>query len=210
MGQTRKQRSKKYEIHDNGRRPFFVEITGKSVSVLKNMNSWEKVDDKFINIHNPPKDLFTVKADEIFIGKKSPTGGYDGLKSKDAEGNSILLRIGSKYRYIGEEIYDFSPVKGDTIVNYYSDIGNNDVPYPYAIGKTHIYIMLDKDAVEISYFDMNKNIYEQYYYEHRIHMCLFGNPKTDICKDKTIYEPKIAEFNEKKVNFKIKLIQKRE
>jgi hypothetical protein len=69
--------------------------------------------------------------------------------------------------------------------------------------------MLDKIAVELSYFAMNENIYEQFYYDHRIHMCLVGNPKTDLCKDKSVYEPKLAEFNEKKVNFKIKLIQKR-
>jgi hypothetical protein len=206
MTQTRKQRTKKYEIHNNGSRPYFVEVQGRTVTVLKNMNSWEKVDGKFINTHNPSKLLFTKKADEVFIGKKSPKGDYDGLKPSQAEGNSILLRIANKYIYIGHEIYEFAPVKGDTIVNYYSNIGNSDVPYPYAIGKTHIYNMLDKIAVELSYFAMNENIYEQFYYDHRIHMCLFGNPKTDLCKDKSVYEPKLAELKDKTIKLKTKKV----
>jgi hypothetical protein len=210
--QTRKKakgKGKRYEIHDNGGRPFFVEINGKTVTVFKNMDTFKMVDNKFIDIHNPEKELFTVKADEIYIGKKSPTGDYDGLNPRYGQGNSILLKIGSKYRYIGHEIYDFEPVKGDTILQYYSDIGNSDVPYPYAIGKTHIYIMLDKEAVEKSYFDMNEPIYEQYYYEHSIHMCLKGNPKSALCADKSVYEPKVKEFKEKTVALKTKMIQKR-
>jgi len=213
-GKTQKQSKKKgkgkrYEIHDNRNVPFFVDVDGKTVTVFKNMDTFEKVNGTFIDIHNPEKELFTVKANEIYIGKKSPTGDYDGLDPRYGQGNSILLKIGSKYRYIGHEIYDFEPVKGDSILQYYSDIGNNDVPYPYAIGKTHIYIMLDKEAVEKSYFDMNEPIYEQYYYEHSIHMCLKGNPKTALCADKSVYEHKLKEFKEKTVALKTKLIQKR-
>lgn len=214
QGQTRKQKKmqekgKRYEIHDNGGRPFFVVINGKTVTVSKNMDTFKMVDGSFVDIHNPEKELFTVKADEIYIGKKSLTGDYDGLNPRYGQGNSILLRMGSKYRYIGHEIYDFELVKGDTILHYYSDIGNNDVPYPYAVGKTHIYIMLDKEAIEKSYFDMNEPIYEQYYYEHSIHMCLKGNPKTALCEDKSVYEPKLKEFKEKTVSLKTKMVQKR-
>jgi len=202
--QTRK--GKEYKIHDNGGNPFFVYVDGKSVDVFKNMNTWNQ---EHGEVYNPPKELFHVKADTVFIGKKSPNGDYDGLPSKDGIGNSILLQLGSKYRYIGHEIYDFSPVKDDVIVEYYSNIGNNDVPYPYAVGKTHVYIMLDKVAVEKSYFTMSKPIYEQYYYEHRVKMCLFGNPRTDLCADKSVYGPKIKEFKEKRVKLKTKLIHKR-
>jgi hypothetical protein len=208
MSSTKSQ-CKKYEIHDNGGRPFFVEICGKTVNVSKNMSTYKMVNGKFVNIVNPPKSLFNVKADEVFIGKKSPKGDYDGLKPSQAEGNSILLRIGNKYMYIGHEIYEFSPVKDDVIVKYYSNIGNSDVPYPYAIGKSHIYIMLDAVAVDISYFDMKEHIYEQYYYEDRIHMCLVGNPKSNMCKDSDVYKSRIAELKEKTVKLKKKVIQKR-
>jgi len=211
MAQTRKQRKGKlYKVHDNGGRPFFVEIQGKTVAVSKNMDTFEVINGKFVDISAPPKHLFTKTADAIFIGKKSPKGGYDGLKPSEAEGNSILLKLGGKYMFIGHEIYEFGPVAGDEILNYYSDVGNNDVPYPYAVGKTHIYIMLDKVAVEKSYFDMKKDIYEQYYYEHHASMCLKGNPKTDLCKDKDAVKLRINEFKAKTRKLKTKQIQKRD
>jgi hypothetical protein len=199
---------KRYEIHNNGGRPYFVDINGKTVSVNKNMNTFKLVKGEFVDIEKEPKHLFTVKADTIFIGKKSPKGGYHGLSPKEAEGNSILLSIGPKYMYIGHMIYEFSPVKGDTILKYYSDIGNNDVPYPYAVGKTHVYILLDNVAIEKSFFDMSQNIYEQHYYPHHIHMCLFGNPKSDLCKDKSVYEPRIKEWEDKTTKLKVKQIAK--
>jgi len=154
---------KSYEIHDNGGRPFRVEIQGNKVSVWKNMDTFEKRNGKFVDIHKPEKHILEFDADAVFIGKKSPDGGYDGLKPKEAEGNSILLQTGSKYVYIGSEIYEFAPVKGDTIIKYYSNVGHSDVAYPYAIGKTHVYILLEKVAIPIDFFEGLKDIYEQFY-----------------------------------------------
>jgi len=211
MSQTRKaKKSKSYEIHDNGGRPFFVQIDGKRITILKNMDTFKLVKGKFVDIKAPPKELFTITADEIHIGKKSPKGGYDGLSPSKAEGNSILLKVGSKYMFIGHEIYEFTPVTGDTIVAYYSDIGNSDVPYPYAVGKTHIYIMLDKVAVEKSYFDMTQNIYEQYYYDTRVRRCMNGFGDKNICKDKEAVKEKLEARKKAIVKLKTKQIMKRQ
>lgn len=154
---------KHYEIHDNGGRPFRVDIQGKDVTVWKNMDDYEMINNKVVTIHNPPKQILEFTPDHIFVGKKSPKGGYDGLKPSQAEGNSLLLQTDDKYVYIGSEIYQMTPMKGDTIEAYYSDIGNSDVPYPYAVGKNYIYIMLDKVATPKPLFDMKQNIYDQYY-----------------------------------------------
>jgi hypothetical protein len=162
---TRKNKGKTYEIHDNGGRPFFVTVTGKKISVEKNMNTFKIEKGKIVDIEKPRKHLFEKTVEKLFIGKKSPTGGYDGLKPREAEGNTLLAKDGSKYLYIGSEIYEFSPIQGDIIEKYYSDIGHSDVPYPYAVGKTHIYILLDKVAIEKSLFDMKKDIYQQYYFD---------------------------------------------
>ena len=210
MSGTRKAKGKTYAIHDNGGRPFFVTVKGKTVTVEKNMDTYKKVNGKFVDISNPRKELFEKKVDEIFIGKKSPTGGYDGLKPSEAEGNSILLRVGSKYIYIGHEIYEFEPVKGDSIVTYYSDIGNSDVPYPYAVGKTHIYIMLDKVVVEKSFFDMKKDIYQQYYSgDTYLPMCLKGYQDKKICEDKEQAKATMKDLKAKTRKLKSKVLQKR-
>ena len=162
---TRKvRRGKKYAIHDNGGRPFEVIVSGSKATVIMNMDDFKLKDGQFITISNPPKELFTVDAKEVFIGKKSPTGGYDGLKPSQAEGNSILLGLGgNKYRFIGWDIYDFTTLEGDKIVKYYSDIGNSDVPYPYAVGEKYIYFGIDKVAAPIELFNMKDDIYAQYY-----------------------------------------------
>ncbi len=207
---TRKNKGKTYEIHDNGGRPFFVTVEGKTVTVEKNMDTFEVVKGKIVDIQKPRKQLFEKTVDTVFVGKKSPLGGYDGLKPKEAEGNSLLLLDGSKYIYIGSEIYEFTPVKGDTIQAYYSDIGNSDVPYPYAIGKTHIYIMLDKVAIEKSFFDMKEDIYEQYYSGTTyLPQCLKGYGNTLRCEDKEQSKRIIRELKAKTRKLKSKLLQKR-
>lgn len=207
---TRKSKGKTYEIHDNGGRPFFVNIQGKNVVVERNMDTSDFKDSKFITIPHPRKQVLAMKVDQIFIGKKSPKGGYDGLKPSEAEGNSILLKKGPKYIYIGSEIYEFTPMPGDSIDAYFSDIGNNDVPYPYAVGKTHIYIMLDKVAVDKSFFDMKKNIYDQYYeVNNRLDMCVRGYQPTNICKDKKQAKETIKNLKNKTRKLKSKVLQKR-
>jgi len=204
---TRRAKGKTYDIHDNGGRPFFVTVQGDSVTVEKNMDAYEMKDGVFVTLQKPRKPILEMKVDHVFVGKKSPTGGYDGLKPSEAEGNSILLEKGSKYIYIGHEIYEFSPVEGDTIDAYYSDIGNSDVPYPYAVGKTHVYILLDKVAVDKSFFDMKKGIYEQYYNASiRLDMCLRG---FGACKDKEKAKATRKEMKSKTRKMKSKLIQKR-
>jgi hypothetical protein len=195
-----------YEIHDNGGRPFFVEIAGMQVNVYKNMNEWVLQDKQFVELVKPRKHLFEFTANEIFIGKKSPKGGYDGLKPKEAEGNSILLHVGEKYVFIGHEIYEFSPRAGDTIEKFYSDVGNNDVPYPYAVGTTHIYILLDKVAVEKSFFNMKNDIYRQYYDAENV----LPQDMARLTKDqKEEKKDRIAELETKTKKMRTKQLQKR-
>lgn len=194
---SEKIKTKKYKIHNNRTIPYIVEVHGKTVSILKNKNPYDET------LKDPFAPFLTLKTDEIFPGKRFP---MTNSIERTPIGNTVLLKISNKYMFIGHEIYEFSPVKGDVIEKYYSDMGGNDIPYPFAVGKTHIYIMLDKVAIEKSYFDMKKDIYEQHYYQRSVDMCLKGNPKTDICKDKSVYEPRIAEWKAKQVKLKTKKV----
>jgi hypothetical protein len=131
-----------------------------------------------VMIKNPRKLLFTVTPEKVFGGE-----------------GSVLLKLKSCYRFIGHIIYDFSPVKGDTIVSFHSKIGNSGVDYPYAIGKTHVYLLLAKVAVETSYFDLKEDIYDQYYKVRRL-KSLTGNKE------------RLQEFKDKTVSLQTKLIRK--
>ncbi len=199
-----------YKIHDNGGRPFHVKVRGNDIEIWKNMSTYEVKDGKFVDVFKDPKKLYDWTVDEVFIGKKSPGGGYDGLKPREADGNSILLKKGSKYVYIGTEIYEFTPLDGDTIEKYYSNIGNNDVPYPYAIGKKYIYLMIEKVAVERGLFDLKDDVYQQYYGStHWIEMCLKGHWDQNLCKDKVAAREKMEDWKKRTRKIKRKVLQKR-
>jgi hypothetical protein len=201
---------KVYTTHDNGGRPFQVEVEGTSVSVWKNMDTFEKVNGTFVEIKNPPKHILDFTVDALFVGKKSPNGGYDGLKPKEAEGNSILLQVGPKYVFIGTEIFEFTPVKDDTIVKFYSDIVHSDVAYPYAVGKTHMYMLLDKVAIPLDFFHSKNDVYQEYYAASTfLPMCLKGYQNQTICKDKKAAKERIQEVKDKERKLKVKVLQKR-
>jgi hypothetical protein len=221
---------KDYEIHDNGGRPYFVTIIGNRVSVDKNMNEHTfNESGEFIEIPKPKKNLFVIHPDEILIGKNTPKS-LGGSGDKDPQGNTILLRLDeTKYRFIGNAgIYDFNLAKGDSkIEKFYSDIGNNDVPYPYAIGKTHVYFLLEHIAVEKSFFQrFMKSKSKDYnglydiFYVHTTHipMCLRGHvigrrdsskSLRKYCDDREQAKKDLDEFDSKQTTLKMKVVDKR-
>jgi len=127
---------KTYETHDNGGRPFFVTVDKNYVTVYKNDMDY----DTGVSSRGP--EVYSTEASVVFVGHRSKTGDYDGLSDKDGLGNSLLLKVGTKYVFIGHEIFEFKTLPGDTIVDFVSNIGNSDVPYPYAVGDQYVYFML--------------------------------------------------------------------
>ena len=66
-------------------------------------------------------------------------------------GNSVLLRTRDRGRglvYIGTSIKTFVPQPRDTIVAFVSPMGNSAVPYPYAIGITHTYLLEEDVCID--------------------------------------------------------------
>ena len=143
-GATRKASKdvKSYLIHDNGGRPFRVEVSGKNVEIYK--GEYRKLDDgKTIVYENMDynKLLKKLVVKEVHLGQSPCIPAADACGSF-GKGNSILLHVnGNKYMYIGHEIYEFT--MEDDFDKYYSLIGNNDVPYPIIVGTKYVYFMLD-------------------------------------------------------------------
>ena len=143
-----------YEIHDNGGRPFkvYVNKANKTIHVYK--HNWEDNSDTLIN---------EWKYKEIWIGSDPHAFGLDADDPR-FKGNSILVQLtASKYMFIGWNIYTFELMEGDEPLKYYSPVGSNDVPYPYLIGKTHTYFMIEYTAVPNTYLDLSREAYEQLY-----------------------------------------------
>lgn len=78
--------------------------------------------------------------------KPSPSWWYGG--------NSVLLVSHQKnkplYVFIGESIFSFSTPSQDKIISFTSPMGNNAVPYPYAIGQKYAYLFLERIYVSHS------------------------------------------------------------
>lgn len=139
-------KSKKiYYTHDNGGRPFKIEVKNKKAFISMYDTKLSKTKDFY-------KPKIEISFINIFIGSK---------------GSSVLLQIKSdkkdryKYLFIGHNIFSFYTM--EKIQKYYSPIGNNDVPYPFVLSKTKIYLML-----ESVFFDLNnswaKKPYDWYYF----------------------------------------------
>ena len=149
-----------YMIHDNYSVPFIVDVFAEKATIYKATNS----DDKAFEKAGVFKELNYKK---IWIGDNLlRTKGYDP-KGK-WKGNSILMDVGGgKYVYVGRWAMEFSLQPGDSIVEYYSPVGNNDSPYPYILGKDFVYFMWEagkngKPAyAPASVFDIKKDATDQ-------------------------------------------------
>ena len=150
-----------YFIHDNGGIPFKVLINDSIVEVYKNDDNTSPIQTFFPN--------------KIFIGesKLNPMTKFSGCHGDEFLGNSILLEIdededGYKYEFIGRSIFSFHTI--GKIVTYESPVGNNDVPYPYAIDEFGNVFLLIEDIVLIDTEQLSEIIQDpyDYYYSIRI------------------------------------------
>ena len=134
-------KGKKYLIHDNGGRPFLVNINGKDVSIFKLPEGVEEDEDTSKNDYTElVKEYKNVK--KVFIGKsvkpKDDTAYYAAY-GKEFDGNTILIEIKDKrYCLVAEKIVEFSTK--DSIEKFESPVGNSDVPYPLAYGSQNVYV----------------------------------------------------------------------
>eukprot|EP00164_Ancoracysta_twista_P010152 GFYU01015229.1.p1 GENE.GFYU01015229.1~~GFYU01015229.1.p1 ORF type:complete len:250 (+),score=40.02 GFYU01015229.1:70-819(+) len=119
-----------YEIHDNGGRPWRVQIA-ESGAVAVCEADWEK------DIYKE-EPVLTFQPDRIFIGKSPEHDPEFG------DGNTILMRLdGLKYVVMSNHIFSF--VALSEIAEFWSPIGNSDVPYPYAVDIDGRYYLLEGD-----------------------------------------------------------------
>ena len=86
------------------------------------------------------------------MGKRVRDSKYLYLDPK-LDGNTVLIqKPDGKMLYIGVIIYEFELNKDDSVVDYYSLVGPNDVPYPVLVGRQAVYFMEDNVYVPMTYF----------------------------------------------------------
>lgn len=143
-----------YFTHDNGGRPFKVVVDKHKIDISvhqeeQTYKSWKS---------------FTVE--KTFIGKspKIKMTEFSGGYGKKFDGNSILCKLKDfNYLFVGCNIYTFQS-KAE-IVKYVSPVGNNDVPYPYAVDKENNYYLMIENVMlkNIEIPAKYDNPYDYYY-----------------------------------------------
>lgn len=151
-----------FTTHDNGGSPFRVKFIN-----ANNAEIYCLVKHKDGG-YDPPtyKPIMSLTFEKAFLGKKPKFDGSDRYSFE--KGNSILFHINdSTYIYVGHAILKFNTRNNEKILEYYSPIGNSDVPYPFAIGEKNTYFMLEPGPgpgfVSNDKLDFSKNLYGQIY-----------------------------------------------
>lgn len=151
------QKATGYFTHDNGGRPFYVQVRspaegGIQVRALT-------ADDTYGRI-----ELSLLRYERVWIGEN--TGRYANRKEVAARGNSVLVhKEGNKYIYIGHHIVEFST--SDKIREFHGIMGNSDVVYAFAIGSENIYLFTGNISLPISVVPPNTDPYAVYYADQR-------------------------------------------
>lgn len=151
--------AKTYMIHDNYSVPFIVDVSAGKATVFKTTFEDNKAFEK-------AGVLMEIAYKQIWIGDNM-LGGKGYAKKGVYKGNSILIHAaGGKYVFVGHIMMEFSLQPGDTVVQYNSPVGNNDVPYPSIVGKDFIYFMWEAAHDGPGYtpaapFDKKKNATNQ-------------------------------------------------
>jgi hypothetical protein len=138
---------------DNGGLTFFVQKNHRTLLIYKLP---DKTDDERKTILKNPADYFTelvVKTPFLkIIPTENPQWAKKDKYSSFTPNNNILVRISKNvYMFIGCNVFTFKTK--DVINKFYSPVGNSAVAYPYAIGESNTYLL-----IEYTYFP-NDDLY---------------------------------------------------
>ena len=186
-------KGKYYLTHYNGGRPYLVQVKGNEVNIYCINNeefiyNWKHLLSNEDMIYN--RLVKSIKAQKVFIGNspKIEMTDYSGGYGSEFHGNTVLVQISeNKYVYISVVIEEITTK--DEIVDFVSPVGNNDIPYPVALGTDNIYYLLENKKVDLKlvpeYMLKNKKWYDSY------ELIYNENPvKSQKIKSKTIHKKK--------------------
>jgi hypothetical protein len=162
---------KTYLTLDNGNHPYQVSVDNKQNKISAEFRIFDYTDYDTSKFLEEPK-LKSVKQvysphsfKQVWIAK-----GIDSFTNRvDPEfvGNSVLAQLTASHCVlVGANITEFYIVPGDSLesATFTSDVGSNAVPYPYLVGATHTYFLLDFVAVPNEQFNFKAgDLYSQFY-----------------------------------------------
>lgn len=155
------QNSKTYLTHDNYLRTFKVEVNRNHVRIFKLLDfNRRKRECDFCT-----EPLYDREVKRVFVGLShmNEMTAFSGGHGPKFDGNSILLHEDElTYVYVGRGVQRFQAIA--PIVAYESPVGNNDVPYPYAIdSQNNYYLMIENVILSSDIIPQKVDPYDYYY-----------------------------------------------
>lgn len=154
---------KMYQTHDNGGRTFrvFVDTTN-NVAVITHITptEWQRPCYPYVvNKRFTFQRVWVGKSPKLEMTEHAFNGGY----GPEFDGNSILFDLGkNKYMKVGESVTLFNT--SSPILDYVSPVGQNDVPYPWAVDKAGFYYLLGLgDHIKVKFHKKPVNPYDVYH-----------------------------------------------
>ncbi|CAE7181397.1 unnamed protein product, partial [Symbiodinium pilosum] len=178
-----------YYVHDNGGRPFKVEVRWPcpkaEVKVFKMALDGREGDaenNEGLPAYEKQASLI-LSAERVFIGQCPKRGA-------SFDGNSMLLHLeGMKYVFVGVLVFSFTSTS--RITKYASLVGNNDVPYPWAIDEQgRRYLMTSSVILDSKLFeDIDTDPYNCYF-DRLLMTAHLGTvpPQQPLCQFQSITE----------------------
>lgn len=146
-----------YLIHDNGWRPFIVYCSDRFIRVYKQPDThykcrewyFETDDECNINYYiDFVCEYSMVDVKKLFIG--------EDVNREDFKGNTVLIVLNNgKCVSVGNSgIYQFDLDidLDEEVLEYFSPVGNSDVPYSYAVSTKNVYFICEKCCVNVQFF----------------------------------------------------------
>jgi hypothetical protein len=154
-------------IHDNGARPFQVIIQARTATFAVYGCTYNDISNG-------------CHYDEVVISPTAYMRAWVGADPAEKRfyGNSVLMQLSDKlYMQIGYKIETFEP--GERILKFASPVGPSNVPYPYAIGERHNFLILEHVVIPNELLVNGQDPYQFYY---RNTSPSYGSPSTKVAR----------------------------
>ena len=141
-----------YHVLHNGGLPFRVVLDPREIAVyaLKPENSVDHQPDRESYAADP---MVRTGYRRVFVGRARRDPRDVPGHPVSYKGNSVLAELPGKqrrYMFAGHEVFEFDAP--ERITGFYSPVGNSGVPYPYALGRKYVHLLLDRVALPRSFF----------------------------------------------------------
>jgi len=146
-----------YKIHDNGGRPFRIQVDRKNKIAKVMVHKHTDIDDD-AEEGSTYFDLMSFSYLAFYPGQDYGSDSIVGMDYADGDGNShgcnCIFQLNDKtYLHFGRQIVSFTLLPGEVIEEHVSFVGHSDTPRSYIVGNNNYYFFDPGTIISRNYLD---------------------------------------------------------